>query len=100
MASCALQDSISGALINIFWKVIGSEWASALIDQAARALAQGQGFEGVQPANELVKEWGELMAGELLGLGFSAVLGSVRNVFERRPGKAKTGEEAEFTGCK
>lgn len=36
-------------------------------------------------------------------LGASAVtrvLGSVRNVFERRPGKAKTGEEAEFTGCK
>lgn len=45
------------------------------IDQVTRALAQGQGFEGVQPANEFVKAWGEFMAGELSGLGLAAILG-------------------------
>ncbi|WP_434572091.1 hypothetical protein J3P88_24350 [Pseudomonas sp. Z3-6] len=30
----------------------------------------------------------------------SVKLGFVRKVAERRSGKAKTGEEAEFTGCK
>ncbi|OAI92690.1 hemagglutinin repeat-containing protein [Pseudomonas putida] len=45
------------------------------IDQAAQALARGDGFEGVQPANEFVKAWGEFMAGELSGAGLAAVLG-------------------------
>ena len=34
------------------------------------------------------------------GISLEDALGSVRNAFQRRPGKAKTGEEAEFTCCK
>jgi len=45
------------------------------IAQAQLKLAQGQGFEGVQPANEFVKAWGYFMAGELTGAGLAAVLG-------------------------
>ncbi|WP_236455366.1 MULTISPECIES: two-partner secretion domain-containing protein [unclassified Pseudomonas] len=45
------------------------------IAQAQLELAQGQGFEGVQPANEFVKAWGYFMAGELTGAGLAAVLG-------------------------
>ncbi|WP_248842656.1 DUF637 domain-containing protein, partial [Pseudomonas syringae group genomosp. 3] len=43
--------------------------------EAGRALARGEGFEGVQPATEFVKAWGEFMAGELSGLGLAAILG-------------------------
>ncbi|RMQ27761.1 Filamentous hemagglutinin, intein-containing [Pseudomonas syringae pv. actinidiae] len=43
--------------------------------EAQRALARGEGFEGVQPATEFVKAWGEFMAGELSGLGLVAILG-------------------------
>jgi filamentous hemagglutinin len=53
------------------------------VDQVARALAQGQGFEGVQPANEFVKAWGEFMAGELSGLGLAAVLGKAGSWFAK-----------------
>ncbi|WP_244885990.1 DUF637 domain-containing protein, partial [Pseudomonas paralactis] len=45
------------------------------IAQAQLELARGQGFEGVQPANEFVKAWGYFMAGELTGAGLAAVLG-------------------------
>jgi hypothetical protein len=47
-------------------------------DQIAKAqleLARGQGFEGVQPANEFVKAWTYFMAGELTGAGLAAVIG-------------------------
>jgi filamentous hemagglutinin len=53
------------------------------VDQVARALAQGQGFEGVQPANEFVKAWGEFMAGQLSGLGLAAVLGKAGSWFAK-----------------
>ncbi|MBI6669908.1 DUF637 domain-containing protein, partial [Pseudomonas syringae] len=43
--------------------------------EAGRALARGEGFEGVQPATEFVKAWGEFMAGELSGFGLAAILG-------------------------
>jgi filamentous hemagglutinin len=45
------------------------------ITQAQLALAQGQGFDGVQPANEFVKAWGMFMAGELAGVGVGAAIG-------------------------
>ncbi|HEY0287609.1 MAG TPA: DUF637 domain-containing protein [Pseudomonas sp.] len=45
------------------------------IAQAQVALAQGQGFDGAQPANEFVKAWGMFMAGELTGAGLVAVIG-------------------------
>ncbi len=53
------------------------------VDQVARALAQGQGFDGVQPANEFVKAWGEFMAGELSGLGLAAILGKAGSWFAK-----------------
>jgi len=53
------------------------------VDQVARALAQGQGFEGVQPANEFVKAWGEFMAGELSVLGLAAILGKAGSWFAK-----------------
>lgn len=43
--------------------------------QAQRDLAQGVGFDGVQPANEFIKAWAETMGGEALGLGIAGVLG-------------------------
>lgn len=43
------------------------------IAQAQLELAQGQGFEGIQPANEFVKAWGYFMAGELTGVGLAAI---------------------------
>ncbi|WP_236472984.1 DUF637 domain-containing protein, partial [Pseudomonas sp. PA-6-1H] len=45
------------------------------IAQAQLQLVQGQGFEGVQPANEFVKAWGYFMAGELTGAALAAVVG-------------------------
>ncbi|WP_154070644.1 hemagglutinin repeat-containing protein [Pseudomonas aeruginosa] len=45
------------------------------ITQAQRDLAQGQGFDGVQPANEFIKAWGEAMVAEAAGLGIVAGLG-------------------------
>ncbi|HEY0287615.1 MAG TPA: VENN motif pre-toxin domain-containing protein [Pseudomonas sp.] len=45
------------------------------IAQAQAALAQGQGFDGAQPANEFVKAWGMFLAGELTGAGLVAVIG-------------------------
>jgi len=57
--------------------------SSEEVDQAARALAQGQGFEGVQPANEFVKAWGAFMAGELSGLGLAAILGKAGSWFAK-----------------
>lgn len=45
------------------------------IAQAQLALNQGQGFEGVQPANEFVKAWGAFMAGEISGLAFVGLIG-------------------------
>lgn len=42
------------------------------ITQAQRDLAQGQGFDGVQPANEFIKAWGEAMVAEAAGLGIVA----------------------------
>jgi filamentous hemagglutinin len=51
------------------------------IADAGRALARGEGFEGVQPATEFVKAWGEFMAGELSGLGFAAILGKIASGF-------------------
>lgn len=45
--------------------------------QAQLALAQGQGFDGPQPANEFVKAWAMFMAGELTGVGIAAVLGKM-----------------------
>ncbi len=53
------------------------------VDQVARALARGEGFEGVQPANEFVKAWGEFMAGELSGLGLAAILGKAGTWFAK-----------------
>lgn len=57
------------------------------IDQVTRALAQGQGFEGVQPANEFVKAWGEFMAGQLSGLGLAAALGKAGSWFAKETSK-------------
>jgi filamentous hemagglutinin len=51
------------------------------IADAGRALARGEGFEGVQPATEFVKAWGEFMAGELSGLGLAAILGKASSWF-------------------
>ena len=45
------------------------------IAQAQLELVQGQGFDGALPANEFVKAWGMLMAGELTGMSLAAVLG-------------------------
>ncbi|MCO8314386.1 DUF637 domain-containing protein, partial [Pseudomonas mandelii] len=45
------------------------------IAQAQLALAQGEGFAGVQPANEFVKAWGAFIAGEFLGIGAGIALG-------------------------
>ncbi|VTP97196.1 hemagglutinin [Pseudomonas aeruginosa] len=45
------------------------------ITQAQRDLAQGQDFDGVQPANEFIKAWGEAMVAEAAGLGIVAGLG-------------------------
>ncbi|TLX71023.1 filamentous hemagglutinin N-terminal domain-containing protein, partial [Pseudomonas nicosulfuronedens] len=42
---------------------------------AQRDLAQGVGFDGVQPANEFIKAWAETMGGEALGLGIAGVFG-------------------------
>ncbi len=53
-----------------------------MMAEAGRALARGEGFEGVQPATEFVKAWGEFMAVELSGLGLSAILGKVGSWFE------------------
>lgn len=47
------------------------------ITQAQRDLAQGQGFDGVQPANEFIKAWGEFVAGELVGLGLLSFIGKL-----------------------
>ncbi|MHC8393464.1 two-partner secretion domain-containing protein [Pseudomonas sp. LB3P93] len=61
-----------------------SQGASAEeVDQLARALARGEGFEGVQPANEFVKAWGEFMAGSLSGLGLAAILGKAGSWFAK-----------------
>ena len=53
------------------------------VDQLARALARGEGFEGVQPATEFVKAWGQFMAGELSGVGIAAILGKAGSWFEK-----------------
>lgn len=59
-----------------------SQGASAdEISQAQLALAQGQGFDGVQPANVFVKAWGEFMAETLVGLGLGSVAGKVFSWF-------------------
>ncbi|WP_285360132.1 filamentous hemagglutinin N-terminal domain-containing protein [Pseudomonas sp. fls2-241-TYG-175] len=59
-----------------------NQGASAeMMAEAGRALARGEGFEGVQPATEFVKAWGEFMAVELSGLGLSAILGKVGSWF-------------------
>jgi hypothetical protein len=49
--------------------------SSEELSAAGQALARGEGFEGVQPATEFVKAWGEFMAAELSGLGLVAILG-------------------------
>ncbi|WP_329606269.1 DUF637 domain-containing protein, partial [Pseudomonas syringae] len=54
--------------------------AGEMID-ASRALARGEGFEGVQPGTEFVKAWGEFVAGELFGLGLGAILGKAGSFF-------------------
>lgn len=61
------------------------------MDQAARALSQGQGFEGVQPATEFVKAWSEFMAGELSGLGLAAIVGKAGSWFAKATGEAVDG---------
>ncbi|WP_085698324.1 filamentous hemagglutinin N-terminal domain-containing protein [Pseudomonas sp. B26(2017)] len=53
------------------------------IAQVQRALGEGQGFEGVQPATEFVKAWGQFMAGELSFLGLAAVIGRVSSGFAK-----------------
>ncbi|WP_240994786.1 CdiA family toxin C-terminal domain-containing protein [Pseudomonas viridiflava] len=55
--------------------------SAEMMAEAGRALARGEGFEGVQPATEFVKAWGEFMAVELSGLGLSAILGKVGSWF-------------------
>ncbi|SCZ14947.1 hypothetical protein SAMN03159391_06015 [Pseudomonas sp. NFACC37-1] len=47
------------------------------VAQAQRDLAEGQGFDGVLPANEFVKAWGEFMAGEVAGLGLLSFIGKL-----------------------
>ncbi|WP_041475785.1 two-partner secretion domain-containing protein [Pseudomonas ogarae] len=47
------------------------------VAQAQRDLAEGQGFDGVLPANEFVKAWGEFMAGEVVGLGLLSFIGKL-----------------------
>ncbi|WP_367372617.1 DUF637 domain-containing protein [Pseudomonas lini] len=46
------------------------------IANAQLALAQGEGFAGVQPANEFVKAWGAFIAGEFLSIGAGIALGA------------------------
>ncbi|WP_223533549.1 filamentous hemagglutinin N-terminal domain-containing protein [Pseudomonas sp. GL-RE-20] len=70
------------------------------VDQVARALAQGQGFEGVQPANEFVKAWGEFMAGELSGLGLAAVLGKAGSWFAKGTVNTSLLDELTANGVK
>lgn len=70
------------------------------VDQVARALAQGQGFEGVQPANEFVKAWGEFMAGELSGLGLAAVLGKAGSWFAKGTVSTSLLDELTANGVK
>ncbi|CAI8812310.1 hypothetical protein EMIT0347P_20358 [Pseudomonas sp. IT-347P] len=53
------------------------------IAQAQLALNQGQGFEGVQPANEFVKAWGAFMAGEITGAGLLALIGKAGSWFSK-----------------
>jgi filamentous hemagglutinin len=53
------------------------------IAQVQRALVEGQGFDGVQPANEFVKAWGQFVAGELTGLGLAAILGKAGSWFAK-----------------
>jgi filamentous hemagglutinin len=53
------------------------------IAQTQLALAQGQGFDGVLPANEFVKAWGAFTAGELSGLGLAALLGKAGSWFAK-----------------
>ncbi|MDO7895295.1 two-partner secretion domain-containing protein [Pseudomonas citrulli] len=47
------------------------------IAQAQQDLARGQGFDGVLPANEFVKAWGEFMAAEAAGLGLLSFIGKL-----------------------
>ncbi|WP_434572508.1 filamentous hemagglutinin N-terminal domain-containing protein [Pseudomonas sp. Z3-8] len=47
------------------------------VSQAQRDLAQGQGFDGVQPANEFIKAWGQFMLGEATRLGLLAFIGKL-----------------------
>ncbi|WP_236481738.1 filamentous hemagglutinin N-terminal domain-containing protein [Pseudomonas syringae] len=54
--------------------------AGEMID-ASRALARGEGFEGVQPGTEFVKAWGEFVAGEVFGLGLGVIIGKGGLVF-------------------
>lgn len=80
------------------------------IAQAQLELARGQGFEGVQPANEFVKAWGYFMAGELTGAGLAAVLGrlvmggakGINKIFEpgRTPKASELKQYAEAQGWK
>jgi hypothetical protein len=51
------------------------------IDQATRALAEGQGFDGVEPANEFVKAWGEFIVGYLPLSRIAAILGKAGSWF-------------------
>jgi filamentous hemagglutinin len=53
----------------------GKGYTNEQIAQSQLELARGQGFEGVQPANEFVKAWTYFMAGELTGAGLAAVIG-------------------------
>ncbi|MHA3735423.1 DUF637 domain-containing protein [Pseudomonas sp. Eth.TT006] len=53
------------------------------VARVQRALGEGQGFEGVQPATEFVKAWGQFMAGELSFLGLAAVIGRVSSGFAK-----------------
>jgi len=53
------------------------------IAQVQRALVEGQGFDGVQPANEFVKAWGAFTAGELSGLGLAALIGKAGSWFAK-----------------
>jgi len=61
------------------------------IAQAQRALARGEGFDGVQPATEFVKAWAAFMAGELSGWGLAALVGKAGSWFTN---------EAVYVGAK
>ncbi|WP_409316811.1 DUF637 domain-containing protein [Pseudomonas sp. KCJK9016] len=68
------------------------------IAQVQRALGEGQGFEGGQPATEFVKAWGQFMAGELSFLGLAAIIsrvssGSAKSVIGAKGGAASSGAE-------